>query len=72
MPATPTPLIPDPLQADLEQLHDAMMLIKDPAQAKAYHCSQLATIITNHIKRLFVDVTTAGSATAQRGIGTVL
>lgn len=72
MPATPTPLLPGPLELELNQLHDDMMAFTDGAQAKAYHSQQLAIIITNHIKRLVVDVTTAGTAATQRGLGTVL
>ena len=59
------PLVPLTLQQDLEQLHDAMMLITDPAEAKTYHATQLSLIITNYIKTAVV--TTAGTATTQTG-----
>jgi hypothetical protein len=72
MPATPTPLLPAPLELELNQLHDEMMLQTDAAAARAHHSQRLAEIITNHIKRATVQVTTAGSATTQTGTGTIL
>jgi hypothetical protein len=72
MPAMPTPLLPDLLQADIEQLHDAMLQMSDPARAKTYYAQRLAEIITNHIKRATVQVNTTGTAAAQTGTGTIL
>ena len=72
MPATPTPLLPQPLELELLQLYDAMMQQPDAAAGRAYSCSQLATIITDQIKRAVVQVTTTGSAATQTGLGTVL
>lgn len=59
------PLVPTTLQADLEQLHDEMMKITDPAQAKTYHCRQLSLIITKYLQT--ATVSTTGTAAAQTG-----
>jgi hypothetical protein len=72
MPATPTPLLPAPLELELLQLYDDMMQQTDAAAGRAYYCSQLASIITAQIKRAVVQVNTTGTAAAQAGLGTVL
>jgi hypothetical protein len=59
------------LQQRLEQLHDQMMLITDPAAAKTFHAAQTALIFTEFVKTATVAVTTTGTAAAQTGVGTI-
>ena len=64
-------LVPATLQARLEQLHDEMLAMTDPAQAKTYHAAQLALILTEYIATATVTVRTTGTAAAQAGTGII-